>query len=199
MTRLSLALALALAACGGKHPTTTTTPVTGAAAAPTTTFELGELVLFEGPDAMFKVHADGSTEIGYRHGELKVEPGKPASSDSLPIEWKPGPTIKADGTIEDKGKPMVGVAADGTITNLEDGKPMPLKVTADSISIAGATIGLAADGAIQLPAGVTVKPGHEGRVTGADTTGKRRVMLTMIGLLLSGPSRAETSAPTSAP
>ncbi|HEY0251722.1 MAG TPA: hypothetical protein VGC41_09355, partial [Kofleriaceae bacterium] len=101
----------ALAACGHKDAATTTTPT----AKPDSQLELGEITLFDGAQAMVKIHADGSTEVGGHSGSMELKNGQTASTDSLPVTFKPGPTIKTDGTFEWKGKAVARVNADGTV------------------------------------------------------------------------------------
>lgn len=186
MTRTSLVLGLLLVACGGKSTTTPTSPKP-----PTTTFELGELTVFEGKDAMVKIHADGTSELGGHSGKLEVKPGETASSDALPITWKPGPVFKTDGTIEYEGKPVARVNADGTVMDLTANKPVPITITADKITFDKGSIDLAADGTMTLVGGEGTKPDKAPRVEGADTPGKRRTVLALVGLLLGGETKSE--------
>ena len=182
MTKLSVTftLSLALAACGGKPATTTTTTPTEGAA---TTFELGELTIFEGQNPMVKVHADGSSEIG----GMQSTGGAPAQ-----LVWKAGPTFKTDGTVEWQGKSVAKLNADGTITDTEHGKPVPVTVTADKVTADKASITLAADGTMTIDGpNKDVKPEQTPHVAGADTPGKRRLALTLVALLLTGEEKAE--------
>jgi hypothetical protein len=193
MRKTSILLALTLAACGGK-PSPSTTPTSSQNAAPGTPFELGEITVFQGKDAMLKIHADGTTELGYRSGGMTVQPGQTASSDALPVSWKPGPKVKTDGTFEAEGQGTMQLGADGTVTAQKDGKtePLPLKVSDDSVVLTAGgssfTVSLGADGAVKLPAEAKIPAGMESHVEGATTPGKRRLVLTFLGmLLLSGP------------
>ena len=180
---VSILASVALAACASK-PTTPATPPPAA-----TTLELGEMTIFDGANAMFKIHANGSTEMGTHKGSMAIEPGKTASSDSLPIVWEPGPTLHADGTIDGKTGPVAKVNFDagGTIVELKTNKTLPITVADDKLTITnnGTSVSaqLAADG------NLTVLNPPEGskkmqiRIEGADTPGKRRTMLALIGLL----------------
>jgi hypothetical protein len=175
-------------------------------------FELGEITLFQGKDAFLKIHADGTTEIGYRQlgkNTAVVKPGETGSFDSSdegPVSWKNGPNVKSDGTLEGEAQESLRLAADGTLVGQKGGKAqtLPLKVSDDRVvlDLGGPPfeISLGADGAVHLPPGAKVAPGHESHVEGADTPGKRRVMLTFMGLmLLSGPGtidNADARAPT---
>jgi hypothetical protein len=67
MRKTSAVLALVLAACGAKSAPPNASPTSPTpATASTPALELGEITAFDGPDAMLKIHADGSTEIGKR-------------------------------------------------------------------------------------------------------------------------------------
>ena len=188
MTKTIL-LTFALAACGGKSATPTTPT------APASTFELGELTVFEGDQAMVKIHADGSSELGGHSGKMELKPGQTASSDSLPVTWKPGPLFKADGTIEYKGKAVAKVNADGTVMNLESNKVEPITITADKVTLDKGAIVLAADGTISFEGPNATKPDKTPHVTGADTPGKRRTVLALVGLLLGGETKSESTGP----
>ena len=185
-------LALALAACGGASSAGhSTTPSNQTAPAASTTFELGEITVFDGPDAMLKVHADGSTELGGHQSDM--QPG--ATSPTTKVVWMPGPTLKTDGTIEWKGKPVAKLADDGTLQAIDApaGASMPaIHVTADQLAITAqgqtVTVALAADGAITItnaPGKLHDQPPH---VEGADTPGKRRAVLTLLAFVLGGPA-----------
>ena len=198
------AVALALAACGGQGTSHPTTP-TPAAAAPAPRFELGEITVFDGPDPMVKVHADGSTELGERSGAMEVKPGQTASSSSLPIRWQPGPKLNSDGTIAFGGKLVARLDPDGTIVNLESNKLEPIKVFDDRLELAAGsqvtTVALAADGKVTItnaPGKLHDQPPH---VEGADTPGKRRTVLALLGLLLGSPDvgARHVESPTATP
>jgi hypothetical protein len=188
MTKIStvFALSIALAACGGKDGgSTTTTPTTAKA---DMQFELGEMTVLEGTQAMIKIHADGSTEIGSRSGTMELKPGQPASSDSLPVSFKPGPMIKTDGTFEWQGKAVARVNSDGTVTNLENNQPAQVTLTADQVTMPEGTIALAADGKLTVagPHATTPSADKQMHAEGADTAGKRRTVLALVALMLHG-------------
>jgi hypothetical protein len=183
-----LLFALALAACGGKSaaPTTPLPPPTAPA---TTTLELGEVTLYQGSDAMVKIHANGNTEMG--------------GQSNGALTYKAGPVLAVDGTATYEGKPVAKLNADGTVMDLTTNKLVPLTVTADKLTISGAgqtaSIVLNADGTMTIPNGGSKAPP---RVEGADTAGKRRAVLLMVGLLMGSADDAkpaETSAPATAP
>jgi hypothetical protein len=185
---LRLALAVLCAACGGSSSSGGLRIKSGEPAA--SVFELGELTMFDGEDAVFKVHADGSTEMGFHHGEnITITPGKPFSSKDLPIVMKPGPSIAADGTFTWKGKPVAKVNVDGTVTDLTNNTVVDgIKVTGEAIQLQApggmeVTLALAADGKLTQQGGgdLSEKPL---RVAGADTPGKRRAILAIVGLTL---------------
>lgn len=185
LVTLTSALVLALTACGGKSKpdTSTGTSTTAPAAA---AVELGEMTLFDGDEAALKIHADGTTEMGYRSGSTsELKPGETWSSDSLPMQLKAGPTIQADGTIAVKNEPKVRINADGTITDLRDNSVLPLAITADKMTLTheGKQVGfdLAADGKLTT-FGSDNPPKKPLRIEGADTPGKRRTILSFIAL-----------------
>ena len=194
------ALALALAACGGQG---TSHPTTPAATAPAPRFELAEMTVFDGPHPMVKLHADGSTELGVRSTLEEGEPGKPPIVSPPSTAWKPGPKLNPDGTIAFGGKLIARLDPDGTIFNLVSNKPEPLKVSDDRVELTSAghvtTIELAADGKMTIlnpPGRLHDQPPH---VEGADTPGKRRTVLALIGLLVgedAAPSHVESPTVT---
>jgi hypothetical protein len=198
----TLTLVALLAACGGKGSSTATISSTATASS---TFELGEITVFEGKDPMLKIHADGTTELGYRHGTLSLQPGRPASSDALPVSWQPGPKVKTDGTLESAGQGPVRLGADGTVTAEKDGttQVLALKVNGDRVVVdarsGSVTLSLGADGIVKLPADVKVPAGEESRVAGADTPGKRRLVLTFMGMLLLPGEVVQSPTATAAP
>lgn len=185
-----LLFVVALAACGGKSSGTTTTPPPTTAPA-TTPIELGEVTVFEGKDAMLKIHADGTTEMGGHSGTMELKNGH-ASSDSLPVTYKPGPVLKTDGTATYEGKPVAKLNADGTVMDLTTNKIVPITVTADKLTISadGQTVEIAitADGTMTMPNGGKVAP----HVEGADSAGKRRAVLLMVGMLIGGGEKKAT-------
>ena len=181
---VSMFVSVALAACASKPTTPATPPPTAA-----TTLELGEMTIFDGANAMFKVHANGSTEMGMHKGSMAIEPGKTASTDSLPIVWEPGPTLHADGTIDGKTGPVakINFESGGTIVELKTNKTLPITVADDKLTITnnGTSVSaqLAADGNLTVLNPPEGSKKMEIRVEGADTPGKRRTMLALLGLL----------------
>lgn len=173
----SLLLGLSLAACGGSKsepvaPTPATEPAPVAAAAG---LELGELTLFQGSVAVFKLHATGATEMAAKRD------GKD--------QWTPGPTFKADGTIEENGVAKAKINADGSVTGIGTPDKIDMKVTADKATIpmgkGTLEISLGADGKFGVT-GIpqTIPPDQLPRVEGADTPGKRRTALILIAVTL---------------
>lgn len=184
-----LLFVVALGACGGKSTESTTTPPpTPTAPAATTTLELGELTVYDGSDAMVKIHANGNTEMG--------------GQSNGTVTYKAGPVLATDGTATYEGKPVAKLNADGTVMDLTTNKIVPITVTADKLTVnAGAqsaSIVLNADGSMTIPnGGSKAAP----RVEGADTAGKRRAVLLMVGLLMGGSDSTPStgSATTTAP
>jgi hypothetical protein len=175
------------AACGSMAKAGPTTPAVIVPAG-NVVFELGEVTMFDGADVVFKVHADGSTEMGYRHGKnIKIEPGVPWSSKSLPMVLRPGPRMAADGTFTHRGVAKVRASLDGTfVTN--DGKTVPgVTVANDTIRLEHGgtvvTLTLGADGTLGQAGGNQMTDGPM-RIVGADTPGKRRAILSLVALTL---------------
>jgi hypothetical protein len=187
-------LGLAVVACGSANPRPESVTVT-----PEAVFELGEMTLFDQGQPVYRVHADGSTEMGYRSGTLHVEPGKPASTDSLPIQFKPGPTITAAGTIS-LGDKAVALQDDGTFVGRDGDREQQVpdvQLVGDRVTWAtqsgAATMAISADGTVVVTGGnPDMKPAL--RVEGADTAGKRRVMLAILALTFTG-KKAEGGSP----
>jgi hypothetical protein len=182
MKQALLGIAVSFFACGS--------PAKAAPGKPASAmFELGEVTMFDGKDIVFKVHADGSTEMGFRHGKnIKFERGVPWSSRSLPIVLKAGPTMVADGTFLHDGTARVRANADGTFVSLKDQKTVEgLTVANDTIRIAHGgrvvTWTLGADGTLAQHGGNVMSDGPV-RIVGADTPGKRRAILSLVALTL---------------
>lgn len=179
---LALAVTLAFAACGGGNKQADTTTTTTAAAQADVAVELGEFTLFDGDNAVAKIHADGSTELG-------------GTSESGPT-WKPGPTIKQDGTVEFEGAAVAKINADGTIVDVRSNQKLPVTVTSDRITVQGEkqiTLDLAANGSITITGEQSDKPA---RIEGANTPGQRRTALSFLAILLgaqAGPPQTEQS------
>ena len=203
MRKLLFAICFAGAtACGGKPATTTTTPTTPTT--PTTApagsvLELGEITIFDGAQPMVKIHADGSTELGGHSGSMEIKPGQPASTDSLPVVWKAGPKLGADGSVSAGGEVRGRVTADGKIVDAKTNQPLPMVVSDDKIDITegGKTVSilLAADGTVSFAGGDGAQPDKPPHVEGATTPGKRRTALVVMGLLLTT-GEPESTPPT---
>jgi len=101
--------------------------------------------------------------------------------------------IHADGTIAKETEPRARLNADGTLTAVEGHAAIRgVTVTADTVTVTGGSVGtlsitLSADGAITQTGG-TGSP-RTMRVEGADTPGKRRAILTLLGLLIAPAGR----------
>ncbi|MCW5804538.1 MAG: hypothetical protein KIT31_19360 [Deltaproteobacteria bacterium] len=202
MNHALLGIAVALSACA--H----TAATTKAPAAPAV-FELGEVTMFEGDEPVFKLHADGATEIGFRSlaHAVELEPGQTFSTKGLPYELKAGPTLAADGTLRIDGRDTVRANLDGTLTVIATKARVDgITITADRVRIqspkgAAITLELGADGTLTQHGGNKLDD-RPVRVTGADTPGKRRAILTLVGLALAPGKRvapttieADTPAP----
>jgi hypothetical protein len=185
MRKLLVSIVLMLVGCGG----TPTPPPVAPTPTPTATagvLEVGEITVFDGADAVLKIHADGSTEMG----------GKSMGA----VAWKPGPTIKTDGTFVASGDPKIQVTADGKVMNLKNNQPMPVTVTGDTATITeggkSMTIGLGADGTMTLTGGEK-QPDKMPHVQGADTAGKRRTVLVFMAMMLTSDDAHAVSTPMS--
>jgi hypothetical protein len=144
-----------LVACGGgaSQATTPKTPTPAPAApAPSTPAEstaglaldLGEVTVYDGDEALLKLHADGTTELG-------------AKQDGA-IRWVPGPTFRTDGSLLVEGQLRARLTGQG-IAIAGSEQVLPLAVSADEVKVESVSFSLAADGAL--------------RVIGLDTGGTR--------------------------
>jgi hypothetical protein len=185
-------LAFVLACGGGRSPTTQSSTTTSPAAG---VFELGEMQLLEKGEPWFKIHADGSTEIGYRSstGPTTIKPGEAWSSDSLPIKFKPGPRLAVDGTIGDE-KGTWRLTENGTFVASKNGTSAPVPdivVTQDSIVFSKTPRGdikflASSDGTLTVSTGLDDRFGVL-TFEGADTPSKRRALLALAALVLAPP------------
>jgi hypothetical protein len=137
-------VACTLVACGGGGGSTggkATTPGAASTAAPAApasaaakaglALDLGEVTVYDGDEALFKLHADGTTELGdHQGGQLK---------------WYPGPTFLADGTLVVEGETKARLTAEGIAIAGTD-NVLPLAVTADKVSVDAISFSLAEGG-----------------------------------------------------
>jgi hypothetical protein len=143
MPRWCAALALGvclLGACGGgKKPQSRTTPATPPAAPAAATaalaLDLGEVTVYDGDEALLRLHTDGTTELG-------------AKEDGV-FEWVAGPTFRADGALLVDGETRAQLTADGIAITGSDQK-LPLAVSADKVMVENVSFSLAADGALRV-------------------------------------------------
>jgi len=147
---LALALALPLAACSrsSSRKTETTTPAAPAETAETApaqsstelSLKFAEVTMFAGDVAVFKLHADGSTEDAW---EDKVR---------NTWSWRPGPTFKTDGTIVWKGKDVAKLTGEGLVGVKDDHHKVPFKLENDRVVIDNKgqpiTVSIDADGKV---------------------------------------------------
>jgi len=122
--------------------------------------------VFDGDQPVFKIHADGTTLLGPKA--------------------LPGPTISADGTMRYKGKEMARVNADGTIIDLASDRTLPVQINGESLIVKrrtgeATTFEITAEGGLQARGAGA--PLRGARVEGADTAGKRRLVLALTALL----------------
>ena len=133
--------------------------------------ELAEMTVFQGKVAVYKIHADWTTEIPKAGGGFDA-----------------GPVIKADGTFLVKDQPVARVNADGSFVKLPSGDKLPRTVTSENVTAdqGGKQVGfaLAEDGTLSLIGQPPAKPGQELRVEGATTPGQRKAALAFLGALM---------------
>jgi len=133
--------------------------------------ELAEMTVFQGKIAVYKIHADGTTELPKAGGG-----------------FDPGPVIKPDGTFLMKDQPVLRANADGSFVKLPSGEKLPRTVTNENVTAdqGGKQIGfaIAEDGSLALIGQPAPKPGQELRVEGATTPGQRRAALALLGALM---------------
>lgn len=130
--------------------------------------ELAEITVFQAQTPVFKIHADGSTEVSDGSG------------------WQKGPTIKVDGTLVHEGQAVARANPDGTLVNLRNGETLPIKITSDSATMeqGGKKVGvsLSAEGALTIIG--DKQPPQPIRVEGATTPGKRKTVLVFMAALM---------------
>jgi hypothetical protein len=177
------ALGLSLAACGGGSgqdqdttPAAATDPAATAEPPPAQPagpphLKFAEMTVAEGPKPIFKIHADGKTEV--------------AGADGA---WSEGPSIETDGTITFKGQQVARIEADGTIKNLRNGQIIPVKIGTDTLTAPGpggeVNLQIQEDGTIAVPG---APPEKHLKVEGATDADTRRTAIALIGaIFLSG-------------
>jgi hypothetical protein len=143
--RIATALiAVALVACGGQKAKSDSTP---APADGSVALKLAEVTVFDGQDALLKLHADGTTEL--------------SSKEANETKWVKGPTFQADGTLLVDGQPKAKLTQAGIAITGTD-KVLPLAIKEDRVSVTDADkqiiFSLEKDGSL--------------KVAGLDTQGK---------------------------
>jgi hypothetical protein len=173
MNKLAFALALALAACGGKSSSTPTTPEPPVTekAGNLSSLELGEIKIVdtEKNEAVI-VHADGKIDVG---GNVIA-------------------TVTADGKLKSaSGEELMMLEADGSL-KVKSGQIPPVVFGADgSVTAEGKTVSIDADG--KLVGGEDAAPL---KIEGATTPGlKRTALFVLLGLTMGG-SPEPAPAPT---
>ncbi len=189
------ALGLSLAACGGSNQEQDTTPAAAAAPAPAPAaaaapapapagpphLKFAEMTLSEGANAIFKIHADGKTEMAGAAGA-----------------WSEGPAVAPDGTIAFKGQQVAKVDADGTVKSLRNGEVLAVKVGTDSITAPNGKGGelvlqIKEDGSIPVAG---APPEKQLKVDGATDAETRRTAIALLGaIFLSGKGKASSEPP----
>jgi hypothetical protein len=176
MTKLSLCMAVALAACGGHKPTTATDTTAKTTDKTTAVVELAELQFFSGDELGMKLHLNGHLEVKNMHSEA----GKTTEA------WQDVGSIGADGTLTHDGKTHGMFKADGTFATA-DGKTLPFKLDADTLVAGDKKITLDDKGVLQ---GGNPMP-KPMRVEGATTPGLRRTALLVLALMMTAEEHGE--------
>lgn len=188
------ALGLSVAACGGgsssqeqetapaatSDPAAAAQPAAPAEAAGPAHLKFAEMTVSEGTRPIFKIHADGKTEVAGAGGA-----------------WSEGPAVTADGTITFKQQQVARIEADGTIKNLRNGQVIPVKVGTDTLSAQGPggeiKFQITEDGTIAVPG---APPEKNLKVDGATDADTRRTALALIGaIFLSGKAQQQPAQP----
>jgi pyruvate dehydrogenase E2 component (dihydrolipoamide acetyltransferase) len=188
------ALGFSVAACGGgssseqpetapaatNDPAATPQPAAPAEAAGPAHLKFAEMTVSEGTRPIFKIHADGKTEVAGAGGA-----------------WAEGPAVTADGTITFKQQQVARIEADGTIKNLRNGQVIPVKVGPDTLSAQGpggeVKFQITEDGTIAVPG---APPEKNLKVEGAADAETRRTALALIGaIFLSGKAQQQPAEP----
>ena len=150
--------------------------------------KFAEMTIYEGTKAIFKIHADGKTEV--------------AGGAEPNVTWGEGPVVQADGTIQFKGQKVAKVEQDGTVKNLRTNEVIPVKIGADTLTASGpggdVVLQIKEDGTIAVPG---APPDKNLRVEGATDAETRRTAIALIGaIFLSGKASAPAEpAPAPAP
>jgi hypothetical protein len=176
---------LSLSACGGSGGDEETAPAATAAPAPAPApaapeepagpphLKFAEMTVYEGTTAIFKIHADGKTEVA----------APPAAAGGQPT-WSAGPQVAPDGTITFKQQKVARVEQDGTIKNLRSNQVVPVKVGQDTLTAqAGGqevVLQIKEDGAITVPG---APPDKQLRVEGAADAESRRTAMALLGAI----------------
>jgi hypothetical protein len=195
-------LGLSLSACGGSGGDEETAPAATAAPAPAPApaaapeepagpphLKFAEMTVYEGTTAIFKIHADGKTEVA-------APPAAGAAAGAQPT-WSAGPSVATDGTITFKQQKVARVEQDGTIKNLRTNQVVPVKIGADTLTAqAGGqevVLQIKEDGAITVPG---APPDKQLRVEGAADAESRRTALALLGaIFLSAKVEQQQAAP----
>jgi hypothetical protein len=194
---------LSLSACGGSGGDGETAPAATAAPAPAPAapaapeepagpphLKFAEMTVYEGTTAIFKIHADGKTEVA----------APPAAAGGQPT-WSAGPQVAPDGTITFKQTKVAKVEQDGTIKNLRTNQVVPVKVGQDTLTAqAGGqevVLQIKEDGSITVPG---APPDKQLRVEGAADAENRRTALALLGaVFLSAKVEQQQAAPGGQP
>lgn len=159
---------------------------------------LGELTIYDGAEPGFKLHADGTTELGSKVTKTTGTGKKKKTTTTT--EWKPGPVFKADGTVELEGKPMGKIGWDG-VTDLGNGQVvLAYKVDGDALVVKGPT---GEDVRLELvPEGIKIVGGPmDGRVDKIEATDdkvRRTALFILAVTAASSPSPAPAPEPATA-
>lgn len=151
------AVVAVVSACGGGGGRTKTRTVAARAAGsapaePALTIKLtfAEMVVTDGPDAVLRIHEDGTTEIAER----------PRTGAGSKIDWREGPAVRPDGTFVFEGTEVARIKADGRVVNLVSGELMPVVVEESSVVVGEGATQLTLTAAEDGTLSVTGAPGN---------------------------------------
>jgi hypothetical protein len=168
MKQLSLALALALAACGGgnKQVAARSTPAATLAGG----IELAELRFYEGDELGAQLHANGRLEVKERDSAI---------SDTQ--SWHDVGAIAVDGTISRvDGQKHAEVKSDGTVVH-EGGQVAPFRLEGATLVVAHRKLTIDDKGILQGG----IDTGKPLRIEGATTPGLKRTALVLFAIIMS--------------
>jgi hypothetical protein len=183
-TAMALGVSFLLGACGGaeRPPATEPAPLVAPIADPVT---VGEVVVSQNGQPVFKLHADGTSEL--------------AQVGSTGGSWMSGPTLRADGTIIVDGaeKARIGTSA----ITFASGESFPISGDGGTIVIGEAgkevTVTIDAAGAVTLVGGPASAEARAGwKVESTDPAAARSALLLWLSIQAAPTAAAEPTLET---